>query len=80
MVENIDFFFNSDFVFCRCNELKDDTTKKIMDLVFELLCQGDLMLAKVLRKKIIEKCESKQGIADIFPSMTIMSSISLQTR
>jgi hypothetical protein len=51
-----------------------------MDLVFELLCQGDLMLAKVLRKKIIEKCESKQGIADIFPSMTIMSSISLQTR
>lgn len=63
----------------RTNELKEETTKKIMDLVFELLCQGDLMLAKVLRKKIIEKCESKHSTADIFPTMTIMSSISLQT-
>ncbi|XP_063425061.1 rap guanine nucleotide exchange factor 1-like isoform X4 [Mytilus trossulus] len=63
----------------RANELAENTTKKIMDLVFELLCQGDLMLAKILRKKIIEKCESKQTTADIFPSMTIMSSISLQT-
>lgn len=63
----------------RANELAENTTKKIMDLVFELLCQGDLMLAKILRKKIIEKCESKQITADIFPSMTIMSSISLQT-
>ncbi|KAJ8300665.1 hypothetical protein KUTeg_022184 [Tegillarca granosa] len=58
------------------HELEDDIMKRLMDLVFELLCQGDLMLAKVLRKKIIEKCESKKQ-PEIQQTMTIMSSISL---
>lgn len=56
------------------------TTQKMMTLVFELLCQSDLMLAKVLRKKVIEKCESKRVSPDQFSSMTFTSSITLKSR
>lgn len=31
-----------------------------MDLVFELLCQGELTLAKLLRRKIVEKLEARK--------------------
>lgn len=43
-------------------EMDQATTQKMMTLVFELLCQSDLMLAKVLRKKVIEKCCSNTGM------------------
>ncbi|XP_062584214.1 rap guanine nucleotide exchange factor 1-like isoform X5 [Saccostrea cucullata] len=60
-------------------EMNQATTEKMMSLVFELLCQGDLMLAKVLRKKVIEKCESKKTAPDPFSSMTFTSSITLKS-
>lgn len=61
-------------------EMDQATTQKMMTLVFELLCQSDLMLAKVLRKKVIEKCESKRVSPDQFSSMTFTSSITLKSR
>lgn len=61
-------------------EMDQATTQKMMTLVFELLCQSDLMLAKVLRKKVIEKCESKRASPDQFSSMTFTSSITLKSR
>lgn len=61
-------------------EMDQATTQKMMTLVFELLCQSDLMLAKVLRKKVIEKCESKRALPDQFSSMTFTSSITLKSR
>ncbi|XP_048777777.2 rap guanine nucleotide exchange factor 1-like isoform X4 [Ostrea edulis] len=60
-------------------EMDQSTIEKMMKLVFELLCQGDLMLAKVLRKKVIEKCESIKPTPDPFSSMTFTSSITLKT-
>ncbi|KAK3087482.1 hypothetical protein FSP39_006537 [Pinctada imbricata] len=60
-------------------ELEDSVIEKMMNLVFELLCQGELMLAKVLRKKIIEKCESIKAPADPIASMTFTSSITLKS-
>ncbi|XP_011440592.3 rap guanine nucleotide exchange factor 1 isoform X4 [Magallana gigas] len=60
-------------------EMDQATTQKMMTLVFELLCQSDLMLAKVLRKKVIEKCESKRVSPDQFSSMTFTSSITLKS-
>lgn len=60
--------------------MDQSTIEKMMKLVFELLCQGDLMLAKVLRKKVIEKCESIKPTPDPFSSMTFTSSITLKTR
>lgn len=49
-------------------EMDQATTQKMMTLVFELLCQSDLMLAKVLRTP------------DQFSSMTFTSSITLKSR
>ncbi|KAL4219471.1 Rap guanine nucleotide exchange factor 1 [Mactra antiquata] len=41
-------------------ELDEELVKIMMDLVFELLCQGDLNLARVLRSRLIEKCKTKK--------------------
>jgi len=62
------------------SELDENIIEKMMGLVFELLCQGDLMLARILRKKIIEKCENKKAHAENPHSMTIMSTMSLQSK
>ncbi|XP_033727703.1 rap guanine nucleotide exchange factor 1-like isoform X2 [Pecten maximus] len=58
-------------------ELEDQIIQKMMELVFELLCQGNLMLARILRKKIIEKCEAKKAHGEVTQTMNITSSISL---
>ncbi|XP_021352661.1 rap guanine nucleotide exchange factor 1-like isoform X1 [Mizuhopecten yessoensis] len=58
-------------------ELEDSIIQKMMELVFELLCQGNLMLARILRKKIIEKCEAKKAHSEVTQTMNITSSISL---
>ncbi|ESP03242.1 hypothetical protein LOTGIDRAFT_137628, partial [Lottia gigantea] len=42
-------------------ELDDEVVKRLMDLVYELLCQSDLVLARILRKKVIEKCEQRDS-------------------
>ena len=41
-------------------ELDDKMIGIMKELVFELLCQGDLTLARVLRMKLIEKVEAKK--------------------
>eukprot|EP00106_Octopus_bimaculoides_P018428 XP_014785870.1 PREDICTED: rap guanine nucleotide exchange factor 1-like isoform X5 [Octopus bimaculoides] len=42
------------------SEIDDEISQKMMDLVFELLCQGELTLAKLLRRKIVEKLEARK--------------------
>ncbi|KAK3601026.1 hypothetical protein CHS0354_008138 [Potamilus streckersoni] len=59
------------------SELEDSVIQQMMDLVFELLCQGELMLARILRRKIIEKCEIKRHQKEQALQVTILSSISL---
>ncbi|XP_046542750.1 LOW QUALITY PROTEIN: rap guanine nucleotide exchange factor 1-like [Haliotis rubra] len=59
-------------------ELEEEVVRRMMDLVYELVCQGELMLARILRKKIIEKCEQRQKIlADNANTMTPVQSIQL---
>ncbi|XP_069465397.1 rap guanine nucleotide exchange factor 1 [Ambystoma mexicanum] len=41
-------------------ELTDDILKLLMDLVFRLVCNGELSLARVLRKNILDKMENKR--------------------
>lgn len=36
-------------------ELTEDILKQLMDLVFRLVCNGELSLARVLRKNILDK-------------------------
>ncbi|XP_075181051.1 rap guanine nucleotide exchange factor 1, partial [Anomaloglossus baeobatrachus] len=41
-------------------ELTDDILKLLMELVFRLVCKGELSLARVLRKNILEKVDNKR--------------------
>ncbi|XP_066499817.1 rap guanine nucleotide exchange factor 1 isoform X1 [Hoplias malabaricus] len=41
-------------------ELTEDILKHLMELVFNLVCNGELSLARVLRKNILDKVEQKK--------------------
>lgn len=41
-------------------ELTEDILKQLMDLVFRLVCNGELSLARVLRKNILDKVEQRK--------------------
>ena len=41
-------------------ELTEDILKQLMDLVFRLVCNGELSLARVLSKNILDKVEKKK--------------------
>ncbi|XP_069799672.1 rap guanine nucleotide exchange factor 1 isoform X2 [Dendropsophus ebraccatus] len=41
-------------------ELTDEILKLLMELVFRLVCKGELSLARVLRKNILEKVDNKR--------------------
>ncbi|KAA0719717.1 Rap guanine nucleotide exchange factor 1 CRK SH3-binding GNRP [Triplophysa tibetana] len=41
-------------------ELTEDILRQLMDLVFRLVCNGELSLARVLRKNILDKMEQKR--------------------
>ncbi|KAL0979730.1 hypothetical protein UPYG_G00188810 [Umbra pygmaea] len=41
-------------------ELTEDILKQLMDLVFRLVCNGELSLARVLRKNILDKVEQRR--------------------
>uniref|UniRef100_A0A673MEX8 CRK SH3-binding GNRP n=1 Tax=Sinocyclocheilus rhinocerous TaxID=307959 RepID=A0A673MEX8_9TELE len=41
-------------------ELTEDILKQLMELVFNLLCNGELTLARVLRKNILDKVQQKK--------------------
>ncbi|XP_069093198.1 rap guanine nucleotide exchange factor 1 isoform X5 [Pleurodeles waltl] len=43
-------------------ELTDDILKQLMELVFHLVCNGELSLARVLRKNILDKMENKRAL------------------
>ncbi|XP_041428372.1 rap guanine nucleotide exchange factor 1 isoform X6 [Xenopus laevis] len=41
-------------------EMTDEILKLLMELVFRLVCKGELSLARILRKNILEKVENKR--------------------
>ncbi|XP_065275053.1 rap guanine nucleotide exchange factor 1 [Emys orbicularis] len=43
-------------------ELTDEILKLLMDLVFRLVCNGELSLARVLRKNILDKVDQKKRL------------------
>jgi hypothetical protein len=40
------------------NQEQNDTVKLILQLIYDLLSQGELMLGKILRRKILEKIQN----------------------
>ncbi|XP_023724311.1 guanine nucleotide-releasing factor 2 isoform X4 [Cryptotermes secundus] len=51
--------------------------QSLMDFVYQLLCSGDLTMAKALRVKIIEKCNAKRLYS---ASSMLLSSLNIYTR
>lgn len=44
----------------RVSDLEDTVMKALMEFVYQLLCAGDLTMARVLRVIILEKYNNKQ--------------------
>lgn len=44
-------------------ELTEEILKLLMDLVFRLVCNGELSLARVLRKNILDKVDQKKMLS-----------------
>jgi len=64
-------------IVCRMSDLDSMLLQSLMDFVYQLLCSGDLTMAKALRVKIIEKCNRKQLNST---SGTLLPSLSIYTR
>lgn len=45
---------------CSLVELTEEILKLLMELVFRLVCSGELSLARVLRKNILDKVDQKK--------------------
>ncbi|XP_014662463.1 PREDICTED: guanine nucleotide-releasing factor 2-like [Priapulus caudatus] len=58
-------------------DVDDSLVKILTDLVFELLSDGQLLLGKVLRSRILEKCETKRESSNhhmlLLPSIAVSS-------
>jgi hypothetical protein len=64
-------------IVCRMSDLDSMLLQSLMDFVYQLLCSGDLTMAKALRVKIIEKYNTKQ--LNSTPSM-LLPSLNIYTR
>jgi Rap guanine nucleotide exchange factor 1 len=51
--------------------------QSLMDFVYQLLCSGDLTMAKALRVKIIENCDMKRLYS---ASSMLLPSLNVYTR
>jgi len=58
----MNLYLNEDPFLCVISlvELTEDILKQLMELVFSLLCKGELTLARVLRKNILDKVQQKK--------------------
>lgn len=58
----VNHYLNKDPFLCVISlvELTEDILKQLMELVFSLLCNGELTLARVLRKNILDKVQQKK--------------------
>jgi len=52
----------------------------LMQLVRQLVCDGDLMLARTMRKKVVEKCEYFRQKHETSQHVTLLSSIQLTVK
>ena len=55
-------------------EVDEDMIQMLMNLVFQLLCDGELMLARILRKKVLEKCEVHKRHLEASQNTKLLSS------
>ena len=61
-------------------EVDENLMQVLMDLVFQLLCDGELMLARTFRKKVLEKCEYHRQRQEKSQHVTLLSSYQLSSK
>jgi len=61
-------------------EADEQMLPHLMQLVRQLVCDGDLMLARTMRQKVLEKCEYFQQKRETSQQVTLLSSYQLTTK
>lgn len=54
-------------------EIDEDVLQILMDLTFKLLCDGELMLGKILRKKVLEKSNQRRDMQEASKNVPLSS-------
>lgn len=55
-------------------EISEDVLQILMELEAQLVCDGELMLAKILRQKTLEKCELRQRLLEASQKLALLPS------
>ncbi|ELU15822.1 hypothetical protein CAPTEDRAFT_20589 [Capitella teleta] len=63
-----------------CTEMDETLVQLLMQLVFQLLCDGELMLAKIFREKVLEKFHHHQQRKERSRHVKLLSSYQLSTK
>ena len=61
-------------------EVDEGVIQVLMDLVCQLLCDGELMLARALRKKVLEICEYHKKKLEASHQTTLLPSFQLTAK
>ena len=61
-------------------EVDEEILQTLMELEFQLLSEGELMLGRVLRRKVIEQCEHRQNLINASHTTTLLSSFQLTAK
>ncbi len=61
-------------------EVDEEILQTLMELEFQLLSEGELMLARVLRRKVIEQCDHRKNLLNASHSITLLSSYQLTAK
>ena len=61
-------------------EADEQMLAHLMQLVRQLVCDGDLMLARTMRQKVIEKCEYFRQKRETSQHVTLLSSYQLTVK
>ena len=82
-ISGISFLFVIKFYrFCTCCRRSTETGEGILQILFglvhQLLADGELMLARTMRKKVLEKCAHHRAMRDA--SKPLLSSIHVTSR
>ena len=65
---------------CCSTELDEGILRTVMDLVYQLVCDGELMLARILRNKVLEKCECRRHLQEASHNVVLLSSLQLTSK
>lgn len=67
-------------VLCCSTETDEHILQTLLELVYQLLCDGELKLACAMRKKVLEKCEYHKQKQEASHRVTLMPEFPLTAK